>query len=635
MELECDADDHVMTSTATFAQLSVSTLKALQQLILLHEKEVATLRKQMVTAVPHVCEGDTPPSRVTAALLGTECKNIVFPAAAGFNPTSSWQPRMEEADVTDAAPPPPCGTPVMSRISVHSDSCDSSATKGASEEVQDGPLSGSDTVSMKTDVLQQSLELQFAALEEETPWQEPGPSRSAYSGGRQRASMSSLQDFGSGSMAPFTKSRAFHLKTQGSFTSMVNILKVVLRSRAFEFACCSVILLDCVVLGLTVDIALNDGTQRLKDGIYGLECLLTGLFVLELIGKWALFETGLTWSWASLANAKIQLTETIVTLLSNVLVSWVLVPSGLSHYSLSSSGSVLQLLMCGRFLRLGRFYRLGKQSRICRDIFVFLRGISGSSVTFLWAIVLLLGFTFAFGVIGVVTISSPMKELLRTATDPADIALLQHLVDNFVGTLPLMMYTLSKILTGQITSSTFLADIDRFLDSAWLFWQAYLALTQLLLMNLITATLVDNAIGYQQAEAAEQREAQAAQEAKRRLKELRDLFLLMDENGDGTLSWAEIKQGLKNAEIRTRWKALNIQPDEAKTCFRLLDSDGVGEVRIEAFFEALQRMNGVAKSEDLLKTFTMVHDMQRSLKQLQRSLGAPPMEPPDCEVSFP
>ena len=61
--------------------------------------------------------------------------------------------------------------------------------------------------------------------------------------------------------------------------------------------------------------------------------------------------------------------------------------------------------------------------------------------------------------------------------------------------------------SGQITATTFVPMIDQRLGLAWVFFVSYAAVMDLLFMNLITATIVDTAIGRSQEEEQERREA--------------------------------------------------------------------------------------------------------------------------------
>merc|ERR1712151_1468248 len=84
------------------------------------------------------------------------------------------------------------------------------------------------------------------------------------------------------------------------------------------------------------------------------------------------------------------------------------------------------------------------------------------------------------------------------------------------------------------------------------------------------------------------------------LKELQKLFLLMDADGSGTLSWDEFKDSFSDVEMSRKWTLLDFQPDECKELFTLLD-DGDGEIETEEFFEGLGRMKGNAMSKDIFR----------------------------------
>lgn len=621
-------------STLTFAELSVTLSQALQALVATHETEVAWLQGQLNDALAQaqrglpsendedghspVCQDGDPAEDESVA---SSCEAPAL-ACTGPNAMPSRKPELLEVEDEGLCP---CGP---GKDMLRPGSVVLAPTPSFSSDESEVPVPGTQNAPRRqqTRMFRLPEEGSEVSVEDDEEWHTKGRRTNSLStcttASRRlgmksnKASLSSLK-IAHDDQEDFLRSRVFRHITRRQ-AQILRMARKVLRSAYFELLMCVIIILDWILVGLSVNSSIT-GSLATQDLIYGLGCFLTGIFAVELIAKVVLFET--SWSWDFVHNHRVELFETAVTLVCGVLVMWILVPSGLSYHSFSPSGKFMQLLICGRFLRLARFYRVGVHISFFRDIFVFLRGISGSAITFAWAVVLLIFFTFVFGIIGVIFISSPLKDLLETTTNPEDAVLLQNMVDNYLGTLPLVMYTLSKILTGQITCSTFLIDIDRFLGWSWIFWQSYLALMELLIMNLITAALVDNAIGYQQAEAAERREELAAEEASRRMEELREMFVLMDENGDGTLSWLEIKNGMMKEEIRRRWLKLNIKPEEAKNCFCLLDRSGKGEVGIEEFFTGLQRMQGLAQSQDLFQNMMVLQELRQSLRALHRTLA--------------
>lgn len=390
----------------------------------------------------------------------------------------------------------------------------------------------------------------------------------------------------------------------------------VLSSTWFEAIMCMLMVGNCVTLALAVNYSLVQADTAEKMSLWIVECVLTGIFLLEVLAHAWVF--GLSTFDPRKLDGRFNFLCAFVTLIPGVLFVWVLTPSGYSFLDNTPSGEVMQIIMLSRFIRLARVYRVTKHTEMLRDLHVLLQGVGMSVVTGLAAFFVLVFVTFAFAVLGTIVIAKPVQDLAKTTTDPDHLATLQNLLDNFVGTLPRMWYTLFKLHSGQITATTFIPMIDSYFGRAWIFFVSFAAVMDLLFMNLITAIIVESAIGRSQLEEQERREAIAAEEASQQLEELSELFELLDDNGDGNLSWKEFKQGMRNREIRRKWKMLHLKPEEAKSCFAMLDREQTGEVPIPDFFDGLRRMQGAAQARDLFYVVLLLQD----LIQMLRSKGS-------------
>ena len=69
--------------------------------------------------------------------------------------------------------------------------------------------------------------------------------------------------------------------------SGARVSKMLFRAVLFEIVLCSLILLDCAVLGAVVDRLLR-GSEPIV-AWYLLDCLLTGIFFLEIVARWWVF----------------------------------------------------------------------------------------------------------------------------------------------------------------------------------------------------------------------------------------------------------------------------------------------------------------------------------------------------------
>merc|ERR1712032_216942 len=106
------------------------------------------------------------------------------------------------------------------------------------------------------------------------------------------------------------------------------------------------------------------------------------------------------------------------------------------------------------------------------------------------------------------------------------------------------------------------------------------------------------------------------------LKDLQDLFLLMDSDSSGTLSWAEFKHSFKDPRMAAKWMMLDFEPEECRELFNLLD-DGDGEIETAEFFNGLRRMRGTASAKDVFRLQKLLAQVKAGVQSLRRELAAP------------
>eukprot|EP00928_Gymnodinium_smaydae_P088844 TRINITY_DN7288_c0_g1_i4.p1 TRINITY_DN7288_c0_g1~~TRINITY_DN7288_c0_g1_i4.p1 ORF type:complete len:412 (+),score=104.33 TRINITY_DN7288_c0_g1_i4:1026-2261(+) len=187
-----------------------------------------------------------------------------------------------------------------------------------------------------------------------------------------------------------------------------------------------------------------------------------------------------------------------------------------------------------------------------------------------------------------------------------------------------LMFTLIQVLLGDSFHS-FMRDIMEFIPWSWLYFYGYIAVAYLVLMNLVTAIIVDNAVTNSRSDedaALKQKESHRAKE----LKEMKKLFLLMDADGNGTISWDEFKGSFADATLMKKWKLLDFQPEECKEIFALLD-DGDGEIETGEFFEGLARMRGSASSKDVFRLQKMLNRIGERLDAISSPKRRPSKTP--------
>merc|ERR1712137_1492883 len=94
------------------------------------------------------------------------------------------------------------------------------------------------------------------------------------------------------------------------------------------------------------------------------------------------------------------------------------------------------------------------------------------------------------------------------------------------------------------------------------------------------------------------------------------LFVELDTDGSGTISWQEFEDAMSDKRVVSYFKALELDISDARAIFPILDKDHQGVVSINEFFTGCERLKGGAKSLDIAKLLLMsewmVHNMHKT-----------------------
>jgi Ca2+-binding EF-hand superfamily protein len=149
-----------------------------------------------------------------------------------------------------------------------------------------------------------------------------------------------------------------------------------------------------------------------------------------------------------------------------------------------------------------------------------------------------------------------------------------------------------------------------------MYFYSYIAVAVFVLMNLVTAILVENAVT--NAKHDEESMLKSREKSKEReLKKLKNLFTLMDADGSGTLSWDEFQEAFSDPDMSNKWKMLNFDREQCHEIFGLLD-DGDGEIETQEFFEGLAKMKGSAQSKDVFRLQKTIDSVANTLREYLR-----------------
>mmetsp|Transcript_151 Transcript_151/g.345 ORF Transcript_151/g.345 Transcript_151/m.345 type:complete len:207 (-) Transcript_151:149-769(-) len=159
----------------------------------------------------------------------------------------------------------------------------------------------------------------------------------------------------------------------------------------------------------------------------------------------------------------------------------------------------------------------------------------------------------------------------------------------------------------------------KYVPWCWLYFYAYIAVAVFVLMNLVTAIIVDNAMAVSRQDADHQLQ-QKDVERQRELNEMKNLFHMIDEDGNGLLDWQEFQQAFTDEAMSRKWRLLDFKPEECLELFDLLD-DGDGGIQTDEFFNGLSRMKGTAQSKDLVRLTKKMDRLSNTVWNIAHAMG--------------
>ena len=117
-------------------------------------------------------------------------------------------------------------------------------------------------------------------------------------------------------------------------------------------------------------------------------------------------------------------------------------------------------------------------------------------------------------------------------------------------------------------------------------------------MNVMTAVFVESALqGAQMYKELIMQDKELEKVIAR--KHMEEVFRQIDEDGNGEITVGEMELFLKDEDLTMYLEALQINADDARMLFRLLDRDGSSKVDMHEFIEGCSRIKGEAKSFDV------------------------------------
>jgi voltage-gated sodium channel len=377
-------------------------------------------------------------------------------------------------------------------------------------------------------------------------------------------------------------------------------LTKVVKSEGFESAMGGLIVLNCMTMGIGAE-TLIDRANGWKGVVATCEHVFTLVFVAELalrvfVYGWRFF--------VPFVGDMGHFIDAALVLVTGVLMVWIL-----PLFRIADS-SVLRTISVLRVCRLARLVRVVAKVRLFHEVWQLMRGLTESTRTLFWTIIVICFITYIFAVFGVVLIGSELKAKVQEADGMLDPEL-EALMEHFDGIFCTMQTLIQLLLLDSVHG--ILHPLMKYVGWSWLFFYAYISIAVIVLLNLVTAIIVDNAMKNSQKD-EDQKLTEKETEKQKHLAQFRSLFELMDVDGDGQITWREFENAFEVPEVATKLKMLDFTPESCHELFFLLDH-GDGSLTLDEFFEGISNMDGNAKAKDSFKLLKLAGILQRSLQQ--------------------
>jgi len=293
----------------------------------------------------------------------------------------------------------------------------------------------------------------------------------------------------------------------------------------------------------------------------------------------------------------------LVVILGGVTSQWLLRPIIGNHKSLQAVEQVLIL----RMIRLLRLVRAVRMMTHFRALWKLKKGFCQCAPTMLSAFSIMLMILYVFSCIGADIIGKAQWD------DPA---IAEH-VRNHFSSVPRTLLSLIQFITGDSISSLYFPLVVNRPELS-LFFVALIMMVTLALMNLVTATLVDDAISMSRMD-----DEMEAMYTRRRMNQLKPglikLFNQIDADGDQLLRMEEVVEAIRTGlHLPKELKGIMTER-HILDLFEGLDHDADGLLTIDEFVEGVC---SAAISDVPLETVRIVQMLRTSMGQMMRMEAA-------------
>eukprot|EP00929_Paragymnodinium_shiwhaense_P048467 TRINITY_DN24498_c0_g3_i1.p1 TRINITY_DN24498_c0_g3~~TRINITY_DN24498_c0_g3_i1.p1 ORF type:complete len:819 (+),score=173.22 TRINITY_DN24498_c0_g3_i1:126-2582(+) len=365
-------------------------------------------------------------------------------------------------------------------------------------------------------------------------------------------------------------------------------VRELLASTKFDNFIGSIILLNAVTIGAQTDFTAQRLTDNVPSAFKNIDLVFCLIFSTELSLRFYVFKMkfltpcgeGWLWNYFDTFVVVAQLLEYAMELAANA--------------SSLDAGQIKQMRVL-RVLRLLRILRVVRVLHLISELRTIVSSIVGSFKSLGWTVCLLLLMIYIVAIFFTQSITENFVELGRT--DPESMNEDEASLRLYFGSLGRAVLTLWQAMSGGLDWDTLAGPLLHELGFfTSLLFASYIAFAILALMNVVTGVFVQTALN----SAKEEEESFMTDQ-------IVSLFHIGEtaENENASASSAEITLdqiigSLEDPSQAKEWNAIGVAAEEARYVFTLLDIEESGRIPFQEFLGGCLRINGPAKSLDVL-----------------------------------
>lgn len=279
-----------------------------------------------------------------------------------------------------------------------------------------------------------------------------------------------------------------------------------------------------------------------------------------------------------------------------------------------TGGGMLRLVS---LIRICDLLKLGKNPKLHKrleELQLIIQGLQDSFRALAWTVVLAAIFIYIWSVL-------LTKQIGHNADVYRDYTKMSggwnH--EEFFGTVGRSMYTLFQCMTLDGWSSQIARHITDNQGAMAGFFIGFLLLTSFGLLNIAISIMVENMLA---ASLHNQTKLRVREERARRaeLESVREIFLISDTDGSGSIDLKEFTKAMENPEVQWRMRQLELPAADAAKLFGVMDGDGSRTLSIDEFLKGCTKLKGPAQSRDMLAVQAQADTLTRKMDYLASSL---------------